>query len=127
MLVSNLTIQCIPFSAFITHTFEALFVSSQNNQAIIHFFPAAMYKLVSDFMSEFIKKKVLSNNDFEITLMNIPNCTNHKPLKNIDIGAKECHNAKGLKLITRLWLGLSHLRFHKYKHSFQDTLNLKLC
>ena len=74
-------------------------------------------------MSECIKKNVLSNDNVEITLMNIPECTNHKPLKNIDIGAKECHNAKGLKLITSLWLGLSHLRFHKYMHSFQDTLN----
>ena len=27
------------------------------------------------------------------------------------------------KLITKLRLGLSHLRFHKFKHSFQDTLN----
>ena len=27
------------------------------------------------------------------------------------------------KLITRLRLRLSHLRFHKFKHSFQDTLN----
>ena len=29
----------------------------------------------------------------------------------------------GIKLITRLRLGLSHLREHKFKHSFQDTLN----
>ena len=35
----------------------------------------------------------------------------------------QCHNPKGLKLITRLRLRLSHLRFHKFKHSFQDTLN----
>ena len=35
----------------------------------------------------------------------------------------QCHNPKGLKLITRLRLGLSHLRFHKFEHSFQDTLN----
>ena len=34
-----------------------------------------------------------------------------------------CLNSNGLKLITRLRLGLSHLRFHKFKHSFQDTLN----
>ena len=33
------------------------------------------------------------------------------------------HNPKGLKLFTRLRLGLSHFRFHKFKHSFQDTLN----
>ena len=30
----------------------------------------------------------------------------------------QCHSPKGLKLITRLQLGLSHLRFHKFKHSF---------
>ena len=32
-------------------------------------------------------------------------------------------NIMGIKLITRLCLGLSHLREHKFKHSFQDTLN----
>ena len=32
-----------------------------------------------------------------------------------------CHNPKGLKFITRL--RLSHLREHKFKHSFQDTIN----
>ena len=35
----------------------------------------------------------------------------------------DCHNLKGIKLITRLRLGLSHLREHKFKHSFQDTIN----
>ena len=34
-----------------------------------------------------------------------------------------CHNLKGVKLLTRLRLGLSHLRDHKFKHSFQDSLN----
>ena len=34
-----------------------------------------------------------------------------------------CHNTKGLKSITRLRLGLSHFRKHKFKHSFQDTIN----
>ena len=34
-----------------------------------------------------------------------------------------CHNPKGLKFITRLRLGLSHLREHKFKHSFQDTIS----
>ena len=34
-----------------------------------------------------------------------------------------CLNPNGLKLITRLTLGLSHLCFHKIKSSFQDTLN----
>ena len=35
----------------------------------------------------------------------------------------QCHNTKGIKLVTRLRLGLSHLWEHKFKHSFQDTLN----
>ena len=37
-----------------------------------------------------------------------------------------CHNPKGIKLVTTLRLGLSHLREDKFKHSFQDTINL-LC
>ena len=34
-----------------------------------------------------------------------------------------CHNPKGIRLLTKLCLGLSHLREHKFKHSFQDCLN----
>ena len=34
-----------------------------------------------------------------------------------------CHNPRGICLITRLRLGLSHLREHKFKHGFQDMLN----
>ena len=35
-----------------------------------------------------------------------------------------CHNPKGIKFITRLRLGSSHLNEHKFKHSFQNSLNL---
>ena len=38
-----------------------------------------------------------------------------------------CHNPIGIKLITRLRLGLSHLRDHKSKHSFLDCLNPICC
>ena len=34
-----------------------------------------------------------------------------------------CHNPSRIKLITRLRLGLSHLREHKFRHNFQDKLN----
>ena len=34
-----------------------------------------------------------------------------------------CQNIMGIKLVTRLHLGLSHLREHKFKHNFQNTLN----
>ena len=33
-----------------------------------------------------------------------------------------CHNPKGNKLLTRLTFGLSHLREHKSKHGFLDSL-----
>ena len=36
------------------------------------------------------------------------------------------HDPSGLKLLTRLRLGLSHLREHKYKHNFMDT-NIPFC
>ena len=35
----------------------------------------------------------------------------------------KCHNPQGIKFLTRLRLGLSHLREHKFKHSLQDSLN----
>ena len=34
-----------------------------------------------------------------------------------------CHSPKGVKLITRLKLDLSHLHERKFRHNFQDTLN----
>ena len=34
-----------------------------------------------------------------------------------------CNNSKRIKLLTRLRLGLNHLRDQKFKHNFLDTLN----
>ena len=34
-----------------------------------------------------------------------------------------CHNCKWIKYLPRLRFDLSHLREHKFKYSFQDTLN----
>ena len=33
------------------------------------------------------------------------------------------HDQVGIKLLTRLRLGLSHLREHKFRHNFEETLN----
>ena len=35
----------------------------------------------------------------------------------------ELNNPYGLKLLTRLRLGLSHLRYYKFRHNFQDCIN----
>ena len=32
------------------------------------------------------------------------------------------HHPRGLKLLTRLRLGFSHLREHKFRHNFHDTI-----
>ena len=50
-------------------------------------------------------------------------------LKRIKPSLKSFYDSQNImcvKLDTRLYLGLSHLREHKFKHSFQDTLN-SLC
>ena len=33
------------------------------------------------------------------------------------------NDTKGLKLIARLWFGLSHLGDHKFRHNFQDCIS----
>ena len=33
------------------------------------------------------------------------------------------HHPCGLKLLTRVRIGFSHLREHKFRHNFQDTIN----
>ena len=43
-----------------------------------------------------------------------------KPTTNSILG---CHNPIGVNLLTSLRLELSHLCEHRFKHSFQDTLN----
>ena len=35
----------------------------------------------------------------------------------------EINNRYGLKLLTRLCLGLSHLHYYKFRHNFQDCIN----
>ena len=35
----------------------------------------------------------------------------------------DCENHRGVKLITRMCVGLSHFRKQKFKHSINDTLN----
>ena len=35
----------------------------------------------------------------------------------------DINNPYGLKLLTRLRSGLIHLRYHKFRHNFQDCIN----
>ena len=37
------------------------------------------------------------------------------------------HNQFGIKLLTHFRVGLSHLKKHKFKHNFQDSIGLLCC
>ena len=46
-----------------------------------------------------------------------------KIYKNSPSSTHNYFNTKGIKYLTRLRIGLSHLREHKFKHGFLDSLN----
>ena len=46
--------------------------------------------------------------------------TSTKPIAN---SIYKVHDSYGIKLLTRLLLGFSHLNEHKFRHNFRDTLN----
>ena len=62
---------------------------------------------------------------------NLPNSGNFANFKNDNVkfirpkpnSFFNCCNLKGIRLITRLRLELSHLREHKFKYNFQNCLN----
>ena len=78
----------------------------------IHFFPSAILewnKLDLSFQN------LASYNVFKNSILKFIRRSSNKIF--------QCHNPKGIKLVTKLRLGLSHLREHKFKRNFQDTLN----
>ena len=79
-----------------------------------------------------IQSSILEWNKLDLALRNSASCSVFKNsiLKFIRAFPNKIfqfHNPKGIKLITRLRLGISHRREHKFKHSFQDTLNPLCC
>ena len=67
-------------------------------------------------------------NDLDYSLRNAPSINVFKKyiLKFIRLGSNKVfnkYNPYGLKLLTRLRPGLSHLRGHKFNHNFSDCLD----
>ena len=62
---------------------------------------------------------------------NLKNCDTYGTFKNTILkymrpspsSVFQCHNPQGIKFLTRLHLGLNYLFEHKFKYSFQDSLN----
>ena len=55
---------------------------------------------------------------FDIFKSNILKFIRHAPRSFFN-----CYNHKGIRPMTRLRLGLSHLREHKFNHNFQNCIN----
>ena len=66
-----------------------------------------------------LKKSIWNSESFSIFKKNILKFIRPSPNSIFN-----SHNAKRIKVLTRLRLGLSHLRDHEFKYSFQDSLNL---
>ena len=60
-------------------------------------------------------RKAKSSNDFKKNILSFI-----RPKAN---SVFNCNSSKGLNFVARFRLGLSHLREHKFKHSFQDSIN----
>ena len=80
------------------------------------------------FRNSFFPSAVIEWNKFDLNIRNSEslNVFNNSLLKFIRPSGKSvfnCHNPRGVKLLTRLRLGLSHLLEHKFKQGFQDSLN----
>ena len=80
------------------------------------------------FINSFVPSTVIEWNKFDLKIRNSKTFSTFKKsiLKFIRTSSNSVfnrHSPKGIKLITRLKLGLSNLGEHKFRDSFQDTLN----
>ena len=96
---------------------------ARNNDKLPHFKVKHTY-----FKNSFFSSTVIEWNKLDLDIRNSVNLISFKSkvLKFIRPSENSiflCNNPKGIQLLTRLRLGLSHLREHKFKHNFQDTLN----
>ena len=80
----------------------------------------------SFFVNSFFPSTVIEWNNLDLKIRNSNTFSAFKKsiLKFIRPSSNSifnCHSPKGIKLITRLRFGLSHLYEHKFRHNFQDT------
>ena len=75
----------------------------------------------------FFANSIIEWNKLDISTRNLPlSIFKSNILKRIRPKASQIfhiHNPQGVKFLTRLRVSFSHLREHKFKHNFQDTIN----
>ena len=116
---------CCFYEVFKTLSPRYLFdvYSTRNNDKLPHFKVKHNY-----FKNSFFPSTVIEWNKLDLNIRNSESAISFKSkvLKFIRPSENSlflCNNAKGIQLLTRLRPGLSHLRDHKFKHNFQNTLN----
>ena len=72
------------------------------------------------FKNTFFPSKIIEWNKLDWKIKNSENIENFWPSPNSTFN---CHNPKGIKLLSPQRLGVSHLRECKFKHILQDSLN----
>ena len=85
-----------------------------------------LFKVMHNFFrNSFFPSVVIEWNKLDLNIRNSEslNICKKTLLNFIRLSVFNCHNPKGVKLLTRLRLGLSHLHEHNFKPSFQDSLN----
>ena len=82
----------------------------------------------SFFKNSFFLSVIIEWNNLDISINNSKSLSTFKKsilqlIRPSLSSTYNCFNNKGIKHITRLRLGLSHFRDHKFKHGFLDSLN----
>ena len=80
------------------------------------------------FVNSFFLSIVIELNNLHLKITNFETFSAFKKsslkfIRPSSNSTSNCHSPKGIKLITRLRLDLSHLREHKFWQNIQDTLN----
>ena len=80
------------------------------------------------FKNSFFPSAVIEWNNLDLSIRNSESLSIFKKcilkfIRPSPSSTHNCFNTKGIKYLTRLRLGLSHLREHKFKHGFLDSLN----
>ena len=104
------------------HLFERNYIT-RNNDKLPHFKVKHNY-----FKNSFFPPTVIEWNKLGLNIPNSESLVSFKSKVLEFIRPSEnsiflCNSAKGIQLLTRLRLGLSHLRDHEFKHNFQNTFN----
>ena len=91
-------------------------------------FAAHYQKTCFYFKNSFFQAVIIEWNNLDISIRNSKSLSTFKKsilqfIRPSPSSIYHCFNNKGIKHITGLRLGLSHLRDHKFKHGFLDFLN----